>query len=144
MSTRLLFTCLVKSGQSYYLDQIDPFAGFRHLFTTFGAFLDPIPLLPEIFGLFLVGVVLSYALTRTGKLYLSIGLHVGRITNLQTLRVFDKTTRSELGWAFGSADPKIVSGVVAWIGILRVGVVVHWLTRREARFLTARTARAAA
>ncbi len=55
MFTRLLFTCLVKPGQSYYLDQIDPFAGFRHPFTTFGAFLDPIPLLPEIFGLFLVG-----------------------------------------------------------------------------------------
>jgi membrane protease YdiL (CAAX protease family) len=134
----------VKPGQRYYLDQIDPLAGFRHLFTTFGAFLDPLPLLPGIFGLFLVGVVLSYALARTGKLYLSIGLHAGWITSLQTMRVFDKTTRSEFGWAFGSADPKIVSGVVTWIGILLVGVVVHWLTRREARFLTDRTDRAAA
>jgi membrane protease YdiL (CAAX protease family) len=134
----------VKPGQRYYLDQVDPLAGFRHLFITFGAFLDPIPLLSGVFGLFLIGVVLSYALARTGKLYLSIGLHAGWITSLQTMRVFDQTARSELGWAFGSADPKIVSGVVTWIGILLVGVVIHWITRREARFLTARPARAAA
>jgi hypothetical protein len=32
---------------------------------------------------------------------------------------------------YGSTDPKIVSGVITWIGILIVGAVVHELTRRR-------------
>jgi uncharacterized protein len=123
----------VKPGASYFLDHLDPMAGFRHLLTTFAPFLDPIPLLPGIFGLFLIGVVLSYALARTGNLYLSIGLHGGWVIGLKTIRVFGDFTRQDLGWAFGSTDPKIVSGVVTWIGILLVGFAVHWFTRKESQ-----------
>jgi len=120
----------VKPGTSYFLDRLDPTAGFRHLLTTFEPFLQPIPLLPGIFGLFLIGVVLSYALARTGNLYLSIGLHGGWVLGLKTIRVFGDFTRQDLGWAFGSTDPKIVSGVLTWIDILLVGFAVHWLTRK--------------
>jgi membrane protease YdiL (CAAX protease family) len=123
----------VKPGASYFLDHLDPTAGFRHLLTTFAPFFDPIPLLPGIFGLFLIGVVLSYALARTGNLYLSIGLHGGWVIGLKTIRVFGDFTRQDLGWAFGSTDPKIVSGVVTWIGILLVGFAVHWFTRKESQ-----------
>jgi uncharacterized protein len=120
----------VKPGASYFLDHLDPMAGFRHLLTTFEPFFEPVPLLPGIFGLFLIGVVLSYALARTGNLYLSIGLHGGWVIGLKTIRVFGDFTRQDLGWAFGSTDPKIVSGVVTWVGILLVGVAVYWLTRK--------------
>jgi membrane protease YdiL (CAAX protease family) len=134
----------VKPGKSYFLDQIAPLAGFRHLFATFAPFLDPGLLLPGILGLFLIGVVLSYALVRTGNLYLSIGLHAGWIIGLKTTRVFGDFTRQELGWAFGSTDPKIVSGVVTWIGILLVGLIVHWLSRQDSRLLADRRAEATA
>jgi membrane protease YdiL (CAAX protease family) len=134
----------VKPGNNYYLDQIDPLAGFRHLLTTFAPFLDPMPLLPGIVGLFLIGVVLSYALARTGNLYFSIGLHAGWIIGLKTIRVFGDFTRQQLGWVFGSTDPKIVSGVVTWIGILLVGLTVHWLTRHDSRLLADRRAGATA
>lgn len=134
----------VKPGKTYYLDQIDPLVGFRHLLTTFEPFLNPIPLLPGIFGLFLIGVVLSYALERTGKLYLSIGLHAGWIIGLKTIRVFGDFTRQDLGWAFGSTDPKIVSGVVTWIAILLVGLTVHWFSRQDSRLLADQRAGAAA
>ena len=119
----------VKPGDSYFLQGLDVFAGFRHLLTTFGPFLEPLQILPGIIGLFLIGVVFSYALARTGNLYLSIGLHAGWIFSLQTFRVFGNFTRQDLGWAFGSTDPKIVSGVVTWIVILLVAVAINRITR---------------
>ncbi len=129
----------VKPGNAYFLDGIKPLAGIQHLFTTFAPFLDPLPLLPGIFGLFLIGVVLSFALSRSGNLYLAVGLHAGWVFSLKMLRVFGDFTRDELGWAFGSTDPKIVSGVATWIGILLVGVAIYQLTQRRADLLTGRT-----
>ena len=120
----------IKPGEDYFLDRLDPLAGFRHLLTTFEPFLDPRALLPGLIGLFLIGVVLSYALARTRNLYLSIGLHAGWIIALRTVRVFGDFNRQDLGWAFGSTDPKIVSGVVTWLGIGLVALAVSRLTRR--------------
>jgi membrane protease YdiL (CAAX protease family) len=120
----------VKPGDEYFLQGLDPFAGFRHLLTTFDPFLAPFELLPGIIGLFLIGVVLSYALARSGNLYLSIGLHAGWIFSLKNFRVFGNFTREDLGWAFGSTDPKIVSGVITWIGVLLVAIAVNRLTKR--------------
>ncbi len=119
----------VEPGEPYYLDHFDPLAGFRHLISTFTPFLDPGAILPGFFGLLLLGMVLSYAFTRTGTLYLSIGLHGGWIFSLKTIRVFGNYTRQDLGWVFGSTDPKIVSGVATWLGILIVLFLAHRLTR---------------
>jgi len=121
----------VKPGERYFLEGLDVFAGFRHLLTTFDPFLRPLELMPGIIGLFLIGVVFSYALARTGNLYLSIGLHAGWIFSLKSFRVFGNFNRQDLGWAFGSTDPKIVSGVVTWIGILLVAMAISHLTRRS-------------
>ena len=123
----------VKPGQPYFLDGIQPLAGFRHLLTTFTPFLDPFAILPGIFGLFLIGIVLSYALVRSDKLYLGIGLHAGWIISLKMLRVFGDFYRADLGWLFGSTDPKIVSGVATFVGVFLVGIAVHYLTRKRAR-----------
>jgi membrane protease YdiL (CAAX protease family) len=82
--------CCILSNRErpYFLDGIEPLAGFSHLLASFRPFLDPVLLLPGIFGLFLIGLVLSYALIRTGKLYLGIGLHAGWVFSLKTMRVF--------------------------------------------------------
>ncbi len=119
----------VKPGDAYFLDHLEPLAGFRHLLITFTPFLDPRPLLPGIFGLWLIGIILSYALVRSGKLYLSIGLHAGWIISLKTLRVFGDFRREDLGWLFGSTDPKIVSGVATFAGMILVGIAVHYVTK---------------
>jgi CAAX protease family protein len=121
----------VKPGEAYFLDRFDPFAGFSHLLTTFAPFLDPLPLLPGLFGLLLIGIVLSYAVIRSGKLYLAIGLHAGWVFSLKILRVFGDFTRQDLGWLFGSTNPKIVSGVVTWLGITLVGVAVYFVTKNR-------------
>jgi membrane protease YdiL (CAAX protease family) len=121
----------VKPGEAYFLNGIEPLAGFRHLLSTFEPFYHPLDLLPGIFGLFLIGVILSYALVRTGNLYLSIGLHAGWVFGLKVIRVFGNFTREDLGWIFGSTDPKIVSGVATWIGVLLVAVAVRQVTRYD-------------
>jgi uncharacterized protein len=125
----------VKPGERYFVEGFEPLAGFRHLLLTFAPFLDPIPLLPGVFGLFLIGVLLSYAYTRTGALYLSIGLHAGWIFSLKTIRVFGDYRTPDLGWAFGSSDPKIVSGVATWVGLILVAVVVHIVSWKRTRLI---------
>jgi membrane protease YdiL (CAAX protease family) len=130
----------VKPGEAYFVDGVEPLAGFRHLFFTFTPFSEPLNILPGMFGLFLLGIVLSYAFLRTGNLYLSIGLHAGWIFGLKTVRVFGDYTRDDLGWLFGSTDPKIVSGVAAWIGIISVLLLVHWFTRNRCGLANDQTA----
>jgi membrane protease YdiL (CAAX protease family) len=122
----------VKPGEPYYLDQLEPSAGFRHLVYTFTPFLDPLPMVPGLIGLFLVGAVLSFAVDRSGNLFLAIGLHAGWVFGLKTLRVFGDFKRDQLGWLFGANDPKIVSGIVTWAAILVTGVAVYYLTKRRA------------
>ncbi|MGH7888745.1 MAG: CPBP family glutamic-type intramembrane protease, partial [Candidatus Binatia bacterium] len=133
----------VRPGQAYFLDGFVPLAGFQHLVKTFAPFLDPLPLLPGIFGLFLIGIVLSYALLRSGKLYLSIGLHAGWIISLKSLRVFGDFRRQDLGWLFGSTDPKIVSGVATFVGLALVGIAVHYVTKSRSGRSTDRLREAA-
>jgi membrane protease YdiL (CAAX protease family) len=132
--TNLFYAALhfVKPGENYFMDELDLLAGFRHLLTTFEPFLEPLAIAPGLIGLFLTGVVLSYALERTRNLYLSIGLHAGWIFCLKSFRVFGNFSRGDLGWAFGSTDPKIVSGVMTWLGILLVALAIALLTRRTA------------
>ena len=131
----------VKPGKAYFVDGVDPLAGFRHLLYTFTSFLEPLDILPGMFGLFLLGLVLSYAFFRTGNLYLAIGLHAGWVFGLKSVRVFGDYTRDDLGWLFGSTDPKIVSGVAAWIGVITVLLLVHWLTRNRCGLTREPTAR---
>lgn len=122
----------VKPGERYFLTGVDPWAGFRHLFSTFAPFFEPAEIAPGIIGLLLIGIVLSYAFARTGTLYLSIGLHAGWVIAIKTVRVFGDFRAEDLSWLFGSSDPKIVSGVVTWAGIILVGLAVHRLTRNRA------------
>jgi uncharacterized protein len=123
----------VKPGEKYFLTGVEPLAGFRHLFSTFAPFFEPAEIAPGLIGLLLIGIVLSYAFARTGTLYLSIGLHAGWVIAMKTVRVFGDYRVENLGWLFGSSDPKIVSGVVTWAGIILVGFAVHRLTRHRRR-----------
>jgi membrane protease YdiL (CAAX protease family) len=113
--------------------EINGLTGIRYLIDSFHVFLDPVSLLAGFIGLFSIGLVLCYAFERTGKLYLSIGLHAGWIFGLKTIRVFGDFARQDLGWIFGSQDPKIVSGVATWIGVFLVGLIIHALTQRRPR-----------
>ncbi|HZD40791.1 MAG TPA: CPBP family intramembrane glutamic endopeptidase, partial [Terriglobales bacterium] len=72
----------IKPGEQYFLSGIEPWAGFRHLFSTFAPFLEPAEIAPGMIGLLIIGIVLSYAFFRTGTLYLAVGLHAGWIISI--------------------------------------------------------------
>jgi membrane protease YdiL (CAAX protease family) len=120
-----------KPPEKFAVSGLDPLAGMRFLGESLQPFLNPAEILPGLIGLLVISLVLSYAFFRTRALYLSIGLHAGWVFALRTLRVYGEFERRDLGWAFGSTDPKIVSGVVTWIGIALVGVVVYFMTRKR-------------
>ena len=119
----------IKPAEEFALSGLDPLAGARYLVQALEPFLDPAEILPGLVGLFVIGLALSYALWRTHSLYLSIGLHAGWVFGLKTIRIFGEFARADLGWAFGSSKPKIVSGIITWVGIVAVVVVVHLVTR---------------
>jgi uncharacterized protein len=124
-------THFIKPAQQSYPEGLNPWLGFVHLAHTFQLFMDPAGIVAGFFGLFLLGLVLSYAFVRTGSLYLSIGLHMGWVMGIKTIKVYGTYTRPDLGWFFGSTDPKFVSGVVTWVGFVAVALVVHRLTRNR-------------
>jgi membrane protease YdiL (CAAX protease family) len=108
----------------------DPLAGFRFLVLCLAPYLDTATTVPGLIGLFIIGLVLSYALLRSGTLYLPIGLHAGWVFAIKTLSLYGDFTREGLGWIFGG-KPKLVSGVATWVGILLVGAVVRLMTRKR-------------
>ena len=128
----------VQPADDALLTGIDPWAGVRHVVDSFHPFLDLETLFPGLLELFLIGAVLCYAFERTGTLYLSIGLHAGWIFSLKTIRIFGDFRRQDLGWLFGSTDPKIVSGVVTWLGLVIVALAVRQFTQKHARLFAVR------
>ena len=121
----------IKPAEEISSSSLDAWAGLRYLVAAFQPFLDPASLFPGLFGLFLIGLVLSYAFFRTGSLYLSMGLHAGWVFGIKTIRVYGDFRREDLGWFFGSSEPKLVSGIAGWLIILAVGLVIHWMTRKR-------------
>src|SRR3990167_942027 len=101
-----------------------PFVGF----VTMAQFLKPlffhfIKHLPAIIGLFLVGVVLSYAFIRTKSLYLSIGLHSGMVFMMKADGMFLVRVREKMGWLFG--DSKLVTGILVWFFLICILIVIR-------------------
>ncbi|GJQ59733.1 MAG: CPBP family intramembrane metalloprotease [Candidatus Scalindua sp. AMX11] len=72
--------------------------------------------LPAMIGMFLIGVVLSYAFIKTKSLYLSIGLHSGWVFMMKTDGIFLVRNRERLVWFFG--DSQLVTGILAWFLML--------------------------
>jgi len=102
-----------------------PFVGFVTMAQFFKPlFFDIVKHLPAIIGLFLVGIVLSYALIRTKSLYLSIGLHSGMVFMSKTDSIFISRFREKLIWLFGG-DSKLVTGIVIWIFLICILVVIR-------------------
>jgi len=120
-----------KPPEEFMPGVFDPLAGFRFLFLCLAPYLDTATTVPGLIGLFVIGLVLSYALLRSGSLYLPIGLHAGWVFAIKTMSLYGDFTREGLGWLFGG-KPKLVSGVVTWVGILLVGAVVRLMTRKRA------------
>ncbi len=107
-----------------------PFVGF----TTMAQFFKPIFFeflknLPAIVGLFLVGVVLSYAFIKTKSLYLSIGLHAGMVFMVKADTMFISRVRKEHVLLFGSGS-KLITGVLVWFLLIFILFVIKKIYSR--------------
>jgi len=106
-----------------------PFVGF----TTMAQFFKPIFFdffknLPAIIGLFLVGVVLSYAFIKTKSLYLSIGLHAGMVFMMKADALFLVRIREKQDWLFGDSD--LVTGALVWSLLIFILFVIKRIYSR--------------
>ncbi len=101
-----------------------PFVGFVTMAEFFKPlFFDFVKHLPAIIGLFLVGVVMSYALIRTKSLYLSIGLHSGMVFMSKIDAIFISRFREKLVWLFGG-DSKLITGAIIWVFLICILMVI--------------------
>ena len=107
-----------------------PFVGFVTMAQFFKPlFFDLAKHLPEIIGLFLVGVVLSYAFIKTKSLYLSIGLHAGMVFMVKADTMFILRMRKEQVLLFGS-DSKLITGVLVWFLLIFILFVIKRIYSR--------------
>lgn len=105
-----------------------PFIGFIIVYKSFAYIIvNFTTILPSIIGLFLVGVVLSYAYLRTKSLYFAIGLHAGWIFLLKTNSLFFDHVAIHPTWLFG--DSKVVTGVLGWILLIVMLVLIKFVTK---------------
>lgn len=108
-------------------------AGFGYLFRAVGRQVEPAALLP-LGGLFLSGLVLSFAVRRSGALPVAIGLHAGWAFSFQVLRHATRPLVEIPGRSFLATHLYLVGTPWAWGGIVGAGLLVlAALTRRSVR-----------
>jgi len=107
-----------------------PFIGFVVVYHSFAhivvEFTDIYPL---IIGLFLVGIVLSYAYLQTKSLYLAIGLHAGWVFLIKSYRLFFDHVGPYTTWLFG--DRKIITGLSGWLLLIVTLILIRYITRLQ-------------
>lgn len=101
-----------------------PFVGF----VTMAQFFKPLFFeffnnLPEIIGLFLLGVVLSYAFIKTKSLYFSIGFHACCVFMMKADGIFLNRVREKLEWLFGSSE--LINGALTWFFLICILFVIR-------------------
>ncbi|MDR4503523.1 MAG: CPBP family intramembrane metalloprotease [Candidatus Scalindua sp.] len=106
-----------------------PFVGLitmSHFFKPL--FLQFIENLSSIIGLFLVGVVLSYAFLLSKSLYLSIGLHSGWVFMMKADSLFLVRVREKYEWVFGNSN-QLVTGFIVWASLIYVLFIIKKVYR---------------
>ena len=127
---------LIYSMLHFFRADVFVSTGFQPLvgFVTIAQFFKPIFFefiknLPAIIGLFLVGVVLSYAFIKTKSLYLSIGLHAGMVFMMKTDSLFLVRVREKQEWLFGGGSD-LVTGALVWSLLIFILFVIKRIYSR--------------
>ncbi|NIO08717.1 MAG: CPBP family intramembrane metalloprotease [Deltaproteobacteria bacterium] len=121
----------IQPAKKIIVTELEPLAGVQHVIESFHLFADPVTLFPGFFGLFVIGLVLSFAYYRTGSLYLGIGIHAGLVFGRKTLTLYGNYNEDKMGLLFGDTEPRFVSGVATWILVFVMGCVIYWMTRER-------------
>lgn len=104
------------------------FVGFTVIYQSFkNIIINFTSILPSVIGLFLIGVVLSYACIRTKSLYLAIGLHAGWIFIAKTNTVLFDQVRTSSKWLYG--DSTVATGLIGWILLIITFFLIRSITK---------------
>lgn len=76
----------------------------------------------ELGGLFLLGLVLTLSVLRTGQLYLAIGLHGVLAYCARVNKLLVTFSDSSLQWLVGS--DRLVNGLIAWLVLILLGLAM--------------------
>ncbi len=117
-STIYALAHLVRAPQHYYLTGFHPAAGFDNLAASLSRMAHPDGLIPMVFGLFLLGLVLGEAFILTGRVYLSIGLHVGFILGAKCWSLVAGPPHAIPGWLAGAGPVPLIAAPATWIASL--------------------------
>ncbi len=101
-----------------------PFVGFVTIAQFFKPlFFEFLNNLSEIIGLFLLGVVLSYAFVKTKTLYFSIGFHAGCVFMMKADGMFLNRDREKMKWLFGGSE--LINGVLTWFFLICIFFIIR-------------------
>lgn len=135
VATAVCATSAIYSVLHFFQAEVPVTRGFQPFVgcTTMSQFLKPlfsqiIENLPSIIGLFLVGVVLSYAFLLSKSLYLSIGLHSGWVFMIKVDRLFLVRVRDKYEWVFGNSN-QLVTGFVIWGSLICILFIIEKVYR---------------
>ncbi|MGH7813490.1 MAG: lysostaphin resistance A-like protein [Candidatus Binataceae bacterium] len=119
---------LVRSPARFVATGYEPMAGVATLAGSFAQFRDPAAALPELAGLFILGIVLGAAFLQTGTVYFSIGLHGGLVLGVKLWPKLIRHRRAIPVWFVGAGRVPLIGGAGAWAAALIVLAMLPRLT----------------
>jgi membrane protease YdiL (CAAX protease family) len=113
-----------------FVDKLDWLSGFRMLGQYGARLMEDGRWIPECLMLLLIGLTLGWCFLRTGRLYLSIGLHAGWVFAGKMLTFLTDANEEAYNWWFG---PGSISGSPITIIVLAVVfLVMVWICKKPA------------
>jgi membrane protease YdiL (CAAX protease family) len=129
------FVHFISPVKNFTYGSFDIFAGFSYLSEVLTRFTQA-DVYPAILGLFLVGMILCYAIHRTGSLFLCVGLHMGWATGLKIMKYITaypggNEFPSELGGRYF-----LVAQPETWLSMLIVLILLGiFIEKRSSAFV---------
>jgi membrane protease YdiL (CAAX protease family) len=105
---------LVRSPARFYVTGYEPAAGLITLAHSIDQFANPAIAIRTLIGLFLLGIVLGEAYTRTGSVYFSIGLHSGFVLGAKLWPKIILGRAMLPWWVAGGGPIPLIGGGAAW------------------------------
>jgi membrane protease YdiL (CAAX protease family) len=123
---------LIRSPKHYYLMGFHPTAGFANLASSLERIVHPNGLAAMTFGLFLLGLLFGTAFIRTGKAYLSIGLHAGLVMGAKRWPLVAAGSPQFPRWLAGPGPVPLIAAPAAWAFALVLTALIVLATSHEA------------
>ncbi len=123
---------VVRAPAHYYLIGIHPAAGMRNLAESAVRLSHPLATLPELLGLFLLGVVLGEAFLLSRTVYFSIGMHAGFVLCAKSWPAIADSGMRVPRWLAGRGPVPLIGAPAAWAMAVALMLLLPTLIGRPA------------